>query len=249
MNVLLAIPARYASSRFEGKPLVDINGKTMIQRVVEQCLKVQHLTGDSIDVIVATDDSRIYDHVKEFGDVMMTSPSHESGTDRVAEVAARAIKVYDVVINVQGDEPLIHPEQIVQLIACFKEPGTKIATLIKPVIYPGDLESPNTVKCVVNHQFKAIYFSRHVIPFYRNNKDMEGKEFYKHIGMYGFTQGILKELTQLPQSILEKAECLEQLRWIENGYEIQTAITHYENISVDSPEDLLKLKPLQDDPA
>ncbi len=240
MKILLAIPARYKSSRFEGKPLADILGKSMIRRVVEQCEKVQSLTADEIDIMVATEDQRIYDHVKEFGNVLMTSASHESGTDRVAEVAAMSNKLYDVIINVQGDEPLIRPEQILQLIGCFKDPATKIATLIKPEIYRAGLESPNTVKCIIDKSFRAIYFSRHLIPFFRNPAEREGKEFYKHIGIYGFTPKTLMTITKLPQSFLEKAECLEQLRWLENGFNIQTAVTHDENIAVDSPEDLLK---------
>ncbi len=241
MNVLLAIPARYGSSRFEGKPLVDIKGKTMVQRVVEQCLKVQHLTDYSIDVVVATDDERIVNHVKPYCAVVMTSLAHESGTDRIAEVAAKLNKNYDIVVNVQGDEPLIHPEQILQVIRCFTQPGTKIATLIKPMAYSQELASANTIKCVVNNALKALYFSRHLIPFYRSQQETEERTFYKHIGLYGFLPEVLKEVTQLLPSLLEKAECLEQLRWLENGYEIQTALTHFENISVDSPSDLLRV--------
>lgn len=241
MNVLLAIPARYGSSRFEGKPLTDIKGKTMIQRVVEQCLKVQDLTENNIDVVVATDDERIFNHVSPFCKVLMTSGNHESGTDRIAEAAILMNKQYDVVINVQGDEPIIKPEQILQLIHCFNISGTKIATLVKPVSYSVELESPNTVKCIFDHQFNAIYFSRYTIPFYRNPKEMAGKEFYKHIGMYGFTPETLNKLTLLPQSLLEKAECLEQLRWLENGYKIQIALTYFDNIAVDSPEDVQKV--------
>ncbi len=242
MKVLLAIPARYGSSRFEGKPLAMIHGKTMIQRVYEQCCKVQTLTQNSIDVIVATDDERIFNHVKEFGKVQMTSRSHESGTDRVAEAVNASKNTYDVVINVQGDEPLIHPEQILQLINCFKIEGTKIATLIRLAKYSVALESSNTVKCIVNHQLKAIYFSRHTIPFYRDTPPAEDKKFFVHVGMYGFTPDTLQKLTALPVSWLEKAECLEQLRWLEFGFEIQTALTTFENISVDSPEDLLKVQ-------
>lgn len=238
MNVLLAIPARYGSSRFEGKPLTNIHGKTMIQRVVEQCQKVQAITAHQITVVVATDDQRIFEHASNYTRTLMTSSNHESGTDRVAEVVTQLTPTFDVVINVQGDEPLIHPEQIVQLIDCFANPDTQIATLIKPEEYHAGLDSPNAVKCVVNTSFKAIYFSRYLIPFHRNEAVPTGKEFYRHIGMYGFKPEILKALTQLPMSTLEKAECLEQLRWIENGYEIQTALTHFENISVDSPEDL-----------
>ncbi len=238
MNVLLAIPARYGSSRFEGKPLTNIHGKTMIQRVVEQCQKVQAITSHQITVVVATDDQRILEHASNFTLTLMTANNHESGTDRVAEVVTQLTQNFDVVINVQGDEPLIHPEQIVQLIDCFANPDTQIATLIKPEEYHAGLDSPNTVKCVVNTSLKAIYFSRYLIPFHRNESATTRKEFYRHVGMYGFKPNVLKALTQLPMSTLEKAECLEQLRWIENGYEIQTALTHFENISVDSPEDL-----------
>lgn len=242
MKVLLAIPARYGSTRFEGKPLADISGKSMIQRVFEQCLKVQPLTSDDIKVVVATDDFRILEHVNTFGTAIITSSSHESGTDRVAEVAKKVNEVFDVIINVQGDEPLIHPEQILQLIECFKKPETQIATLIKPEVFNSDLLSYNTIKCAVNHQLKAIYFSRLPIPYYRNEIEKEAKIFYRHVGMYGFTPGALAKVTLLPPSYLEKAECLEQLRWLENGFEIQTALTNYDNISVDSPNDLEKVK-------
>jgi 3-deoxy-manno-octulosonate cytidylyltransferase (CMP-KDO synthetase) len=241
MDILLAIPARYGSSRFEGKPLIDFKGKTMIQRVVEQCQKVGDLFEGNITVIVGTDDQRIYNHVKQFGEVMMTSDSHESGTDRVAEVAAKSGKSYDAVINVQGDEPLIFPEQIVQLIDCFMDPGVTIATLIRPVTYTDDLSSPNIVKCIVDHKGEAIYFSRHLIPFYRGVSHPDGLLFNKHIGMYGFRPATLSAVTALPQSFLEKAECLEQLRWIENGYAIQTAVSHYESIAVDSPDDVARV--------
>lgn len=238
MKVLLAIPARYGSTRFEGKPLADICGKTMIQRIVEQCKLVQDLTQDHIDVVVATDDLRIFNHVSIFGKAIMTSSTHQSGTDRIAEVATHMQNAYDVIINVQGDEPLIHPKQILQLIDCFRNTETQIATLIKPESFTSELTSSNAVKCVVDIHLKALYFSRFPIPYYRDEATRAGEVFYRHVGMYGFNAPVLEKLTQLPTSMLEKAESLEQLRWLENGFQIQTALTNYENISVDSPEDL-----------
>jgi len=242
MRVLIAIPARFGSSRFPGKPLADINGKSMILRVVEQCRMVQTSTKHQIDIIVATDDERIYDHIKSYNEVRMTSSSHQSGTDRVAEIVANTSQRYDLVINVQGDEPFIHPGQITQLIECFELEDVQIATLIKPVKFKETLNSPNIVKCVVDNNFKALYFSRFAIPFFREEHERVDKIFYKHVGMYGFIPSVLIELTGLPVSKLEKAERLEQLRWLENGYRIQTAITEFENIAVDSPEDIELIK-------
>jgi len=241
MHILGIIPARYASSRFPGKPLVDIGGKTMIQRVYEQAKKCEHLT----EVIVATDDERIYDHVVNFGGVaIMTGANHQSGTDRCAEVAA-AYPQYQVVINIQGDEPYIDPGQINKLAACFNSPGVQIATLVKRVKDVQELHNPNTPKVIVTKINEAAYFSRSAIPHIRGEEGRNWLEFYpyfKHIGIYGYRSDVLQEITRLPVSSLEKAEALEQLRWIENGYRIKVAETDLETYAVDTPEDLLNLR-------
>jgi len=241
MQILGIIPARYASSRFPGKPLVDIAGKSMIQRVYEQAKKCEHLA----EVIVATDDDRIYDHVLAFGGVaVMTSSAHQSGTDRCAEVAL-AHPQYDVIINVQGDEPYIDPEQISKLASCFNSPDAQIATLIKHIKTPEELYNTNSPKVVVNKLGEAIYFSRSALPHIRGEEPQNWLEFYpyfKHIGIYGYRADILQQITKLPISALEKAESLEQLRWIENGYRIKVAETELETHAIDTPEDLLKLK-------
>ncbi|MGF7082925.1 3-deoxy-manno-octulosonate cytidylyltransferase [Mucilaginibacter sp. UYCu711] len=240
MKILGIIPARYASSRFPGKPLVDIAGKSMIQRVYEQAKKCTDLT----EVIVATDDDRIFDHVTAFGGVaVMTSADHQSGTDRCAEVA-RAHPQYHVVINIQGDEPYIDPEQITKLASCFATPETQIATLVKKVKTDQELHNPNTPKVIVNKLSEAAYFSRSAIPHIRGEEPQNWLEFYtffKHIGIYGYRADVLQEITKLPISALEKAESLEQLRWIENGYRIKVAETELETYAVDTPEDLLNL--------
>jgi 3-deoxy-manno-octulosonate cytidylyltransferase (CMP-KDO synthetase) len=243
MQILGIIPARYASSRFPGKPLVDIAGKSMIQRVYEQAKKCTDLT----EVIVATDDNRIFDHVTAFGGVaVMTSPDHQSGTDRCAEVAL-AHPQYHVVINIQGDEPYIDPEQITKLAGCFATPETQIATLVKQVKTEQELHNPNTPKVIVNKLSEAAYFSRSAIPHIRGEEQANWLEFYpffKHIGIYGYRADVLQEITKLPISALEKAESLEQLRWIENGYRIKVAETELETYAVDTPEDVDKLAPL-----
>ncbi|MCC8426687.1 3-deoxy-manno-octulosonate cytidylyltransferase [Mucilaginibacter sp. UR6-11] len=241
MQILGIIPARYASSRFPGKPLVDIGGKSMIRRVYEQAKKCDHLT----EVIVATDDNRIYDHVIAFGGVaVMTGTNHQSGTDRCAEVAATHPQ-YQVVINIQGDEPYIDPEQITKLATCFNSPGVQIATLVKKVKTEQELYNPNTPKVIVTRQSEAAYFSRSAIPHIRGEEPQNWLEFYsffKHIGIYGYRADVLQEITKLPISALEKAESLEQLRWIENGYRIKVAETELETYAVDTPEDLELLK-------
>jgi len=241
MHILGIIPARYASSRFPGKPLVDIGGKTMIQRVYEQAKKCEHLT----EVIVATDDERIYDHVVNFGGVaIMTGANHQSGTDRCAEVAAAYLQ-YQVVINIQGDEPYIDPGQISKLAVCFNSPDVQIATLVKRVKDVQELHNPNTPKVIVTKLNEAAYFSRSAIPHIRGEEGKNWLEFYpyfKHIGIYGYRSDVLQEITRLPVSSLEKAEALEQLRWIENGYRIKVAETDLETYAVDTPEDLLNLK-------
>lgn len=239
MNILGIIPARYASSRFPGKPLVDIAGKSMIRRVYEQAKKCTQLA----EVIVATDDSRIYDHVIAFGGVaVMTADYHQSGTDRCAEVA-RAHPHYNVIINIQGDEPYIDPEQITKLANCFNAPDVQIATLIKRVKTIEELHNPNSPKVVVNKLDEAVYFSRSALPHIRGEEPQNWLEFYpyfKHIGIYGYRADVLRQITKLPISPLEKAESLEQLRWIENGYHIKVAETELETYAVDMPEDLAK---------
>lgn len=241
MNILGIIPARYASTRFPGKPLVDIAGKSMIQRVYEQAKKCKDLS----EVIVATDDKRIFDHVVGFhGMVVITSADHQSGTDRCAEVALQHPE-YDVIINIQGDEPYIDPAQISTLAACFNSKDTQIATLVKKVQTEQELLNPNSPKVVVNKLSEAVYFSRLPLPYVRGQQQqnwLQHYTYFKHIGIYGYRADILQHITRLPVSPLEKAESLEQLRWIENGYRIKVAETELETYAVDTPEDLLNLK-------
>ena len=250
------IPARYASTRFPGKPLADLGGKPMIQRVYEQAKKVLD------HVLVATDDTRIYDCVRAFGgEVVMTSPNHTCGTDRVYE----AYQIYTselqnrielpnhhdiVVVNIQGDEPFIQPDQIKALMDCFP---TEIATLVHPFTVNDtweDLQNPNYVKVAIAREKKgtnnttigrALYFSRSVIPYLRgveqNEWLLQGKHF-RHIGMYAYRADVLQQITHLPPSSLEKSESLEQLRWLENGFTIRVALTHHASIGIDTPEDL-----------
>jgi len=240
MNIIGIIPARYDSTRFPGKPLVDIKGKTMVQRVYEQVSKVL------AHVCVATDDERIFNHVHQFGgNVVMTNKNHPSGTDRCLEAAIKyqdeTHLQADVIINIQGDEPFINPTQIEQLANLFKFDDTQIATLIKKVDDEEVLTNPNVVKVVKNNYNNALYFSRSCIPYLRNFKPFEWlnhHEFYQHIGMYGYRFKVLSEICKLPKGILETAESLEQLRWLENGYNVKTAITDIESFGIDTPEDL-----------
>ena len=222
MKFIAIIPARYASTRFPGKPLADMGGKPMIQRVYEQVKRAVH------DVWVATDDSRIFDTVQSFGGkAVMTSTEHRSGTDRIQEAYSKIGEDFDVVINVQGDEPFIQPEQIESLKECFDSKDVELATLVKPFKKEDGFDilfNPNSPKVVINKKNEAIYFSRSIVPYIRDSHHTEWLDkhiFYKHIGMYAYRVDVLKEITQLPQSSLEKAESLEQLRWIENGYRIQ----------------------------
>jgi 3-deoxy-manno-octulosonate cytidylyltransferase (CMP-KDO synthetase) len=237
------IPARYASTRFPGKPLVDIAGKTMIQRVYEQALKAKSLS----KVVVATDDERIAGEVKRFGgEFAFTASHHQSGTDRCAEVIEQ-LPGFDIVINIQGDEPFIEPAQIDLLASCFTADQVELATLIKPIQSQESIYNPNSPKVVIDLNGRAMYFSRSPIPFIRNSEPgvwAEKHQFYKHIGIYGYRTAALKAITQLPPSSLEIAESLEQLRWIENGFYIQTKVTDLETIAIDTPEDLLKLNKL-----
>jgi len=240
MKILGVIPSRYASSRFPGKPLAVIDGKSMIRRVYEQASLVSQLH----QVIVATDDQRIYDHVKSWGGgVMMTSEDHKSGTDRCQEVLAAQKDVFDVVVNIQGDEPYIDPSQIENVIKSFENKETQIASLAKKITSKEELFNSNAVKVVIGENGNALYFSRAVIPFLRGVKEddyhLQGS-FFKHIGLYAYRSEVLNEISHLPMSQLEKAESLEQLRWLSAGFQIKMEITTLEGLSVDTPEDLLR---------
>lgn len=245
LSFLGLIPARFGSSRFPGKPLVDIGGKSMIQRVYEQASQV-------VRAVVATDDERIEAEVRRFGgEVVMTSTLHKSGTDRCAEALAKVQEMsgyaFDVVINIQGDEPFIRPEQLRQLMDCFADPSTQIATLVKRMTNPQDVFNPNHVKVVRDSSGRALYFSRSPIPYMRNlpqDQWVEQYPFMKHLGLYAYRAEVLRTLTALPPSPLELAESLEQNRWIENGYVIRIAETNIESVSIDTPEDLEKAKQL-----
>ncbi|MGI4750199.1 MAG: 3-deoxy-manno-octulosonate cytidylyltransferase [Janthinobacterium lividum] len=237
MKILGIIPARHASTRFPGKPLADIAGKSMIRRVYEQASKCELLE----KVIVATDDQLILDHVRGFGGLAeITSTQHQSGTDRCAEISA-ALPEFDVVINIQGDEPFIDPNQITKLAACFTDEKTELATLVKMILLDEELHNSNTPKVVLNNRSEAVYFSRSVIPYIRGQQLqnwLQHHTFYKHIGIYGYRKDVLQAITKLPVSSLEKAESLEQLRWIENGFRIKVAETDLETLAVDTPADL-----------
>ena len=239
MNIIGIIPARYASSRFPAKSLIDIAGKTMIKRVYEQASKSKCLQL----VMVATDHQLIYDHVINFGGkALMTSEMHESGTDRCYEAFTKTNSPFDFVINIQGDEPFIDPKQIDTLASCLDE-NTELATLIQKITNPQHIIDVGEAKVVLNANNEAIYFSRSPIPFIRNidvNDWLKHFQFYRHVGMYAYRKDILKKITNLNPSMLEKAESLEQLRWIENGYKIKTALTDYESPCIDTPEDLEK---------
>lgn len=243
MNTLGIIPARYGSTRFEGKPLALIHGKPMIQCVYERVLHSPLLD----HIVVATDDRRIADTVVRFGgNVCMTGSHHRSGTERCGEVVEKWLhqhsnNIPDVVVNIQGDEPQIHPRQIHKLLECFQNPDTDIATLIKKIETHTELISPNVVKCVSDHKGKALYFSRHTIPFQRN---IENKvPHYKHLGIYAYRTGVLQQLVHLSPCDLEIAESLEQLRWLYHGFSIYTKETSFESVSIDTPEDLKRINP------
>lgn len=242
MKLLGLIPARYGSTRFEGKPLTVIAGKTMIRRVTEQALKAKRLTA----VAVATDDERIANEVRSFGGtVVMTAADHLNGTSRCAEAAEILGGDWDAVINIQGDEPFIHPDQIDLLAALFDDPTTEIGTLVKHLHDPSDLDNPNIIKVVLDRQQCGMYFSRSPIPHLRGiapEERLQRHTFYKHIGIYGYRYTVLRELVKLEPGTLELAESLEQLRWRENGFSIRTALTALETISIDVPEDLEKLR-------
>ena len=239
LKYIAIIPARYASTRFPGKPLAMLGGKPVIQRVWEQVSSVVDAA------VVATDDERIAQAVESFGGrAIMTSPNHKSGTDRCWEAYQKQGEEFDVVINVQGDEPFIAHSQLRAIMACFADENTDIATLVKPFAEEDGLsalENPNSPKVVLDNDSCAVYFSRSVIPYLRGveREDwLKHHTFYKHIGMYAFRRDVLGEVTALPQSTLEKAESLEQLRWLENGYKIGVGISDVETVGIDTPEDL-----------
>ena len=239
MKVLGIIPARYGSSRFPGKPLIDLKGKTMIQRVYEGAKKSNLLS----DIIVATDDQRIVDEVKRFGgNVLLTKDTHPSGTDRCGEIASKFSDI-DVVVNIQGDEPLVDYRQLDALISAFRDENTTIATLgIKDVTLE-DINNTNRIKIVVDHKQNALYFSRSAIPNYANSKGnpLEIYPFYRHIGLYAYRSEILKELVDLKPTQLETIESLEQLRWLYYGYSIRVVETNIETPNIDVPEDVKKV--------
>lgn len=248
MKFIAIIPARYASTRFPGKPLALLGGKPVIQRVYE---KVKEVISD---VYVATDDQRIFDTVESFGGkAVMTSANHKSGTDRIKEALDKVGGGFDVVINIQGDEPFIHKSQIEEVCHCFDDASTQIATLGIPFTEKNGMEAvanPNSPKIVVDNNGFAMYFSRSIIPFVRGVEQKEWMGHYpflKHIGLYAYRSEVLREVTALPQSSLELAESLEQLRWLQNGYKIKVGITTLETVGIDTPEDLAKAEKMLND--
>ena len=244
MNILGLIPARYASTRFPGKPLAMIADKPMIQWVYQRASEVFEHT------YVATDDDRIAKAVESFGGrVVMTSDKHQSGTDRCAEALGKVEELtsikFDVVVNIQGDEPFIQAQQLMNVSGCFTDETVQIATLVKAFSASEDIFNPNSPKVIINTKSEAIYFSRAAIPFVRGKERDDWKfhrKYYKHIGLYAYRTEVLGQITKLPQSSLEIAESLEQLRWIENGYRIKVVETNLETLAVDTPEDLEKVK-------
>jgi 3-deoxy-manno-octulosonate cytidylyltransferase (CMP-KDO synthetase) len=244
MKILGIIPARYDSTRFPGKPLVVIDGKTMIKRVYEQSMACPLLD----KVIIATDDKVIESHVVQFGgNVMMTGKQHKSGTERCSEVADMLEKQgdkFDVIINIQGDEPFIDPAQISQVCECFTNPGVRIATLVKRIKTELEMADPNVVKVVFDKDYRALYFSRSAIPYVRGmDRDSWANttSCFRHIGIYGYTSGVLREIVRLTPSPLEEAESLEQLRWLGHGFTVHVGETEFEGIAIDTPADLLKI--------
>uniref|UniRef100_UPI00404AB5DC 3-deoxy-manno-octulosonate cytidylyltransferase n=1 Tax=Fulvivirga sp. TaxID=1931237 RepID=UPI00404AB5DC len=241
MKILGIIPARYASTRFPAKALADIGGKPMVQRVYEQASKSSLLS----KVVIATDHDAIAEAVEGFnGNYCMTSSDHQSGTDRCQEVVGKETESFDYVINIQGDEPFIDPSQI-DLLAGLLDGKTELGTLVKKIDHIDEVFDSNVVKCVFNAHSEAMYFSRSAIPHLRNQPKEEWlkhHDFFKHIGIYGYRIDVLNSITKLPVSGFEKAESLEQLRWLENGYKIKVAITDIQSYGVDTPADLEKLK-------
>jgi 3-deoxy-manno-octulosonate cytidylyltransferase (CMP-KDO synthetase) len=239
MKIIGIIPARYASTRFPAKALAMIGDKTMIQRVYEQAQKAKSLA----EVLVATDHQLIYEHVRSFGgNVVMTSEQHQSGTDRCQEAYQNSGYSADYVINIQGDEPFIQPQQIDILAQCLAE-NPPLATLVKKITDTETLLNPNTPKVIINQQNEAVYFSRQTIPYLRGiaeNEWLKHHIFFKHIGIYAYRSDVLENITKLSVSSWEKVESLEQLRWLENGYKIKVAVTEYDSHGIDTPEDLQK---------
>ncbi|MEQ9426706.1 MAG: 3-deoxy-manno-octulosonate cytidylyltransferase [Cyclobacteriaceae bacterium] len=239
MRILGIIPSRYASLRFPGKPLIDIAGKSMIRRVYEQASKATCLS----DLVVATDDTRIFDEIKKHGGIaMMTSPNHQNGTERCAEVVELLNEKFNFVINIQGDEPFISPTQI-DLLGKNLSQETKLATLIKKEAEKALFNNPNTIKVTVDKDGRALYFSRAPLPHFKNHNTIQ--KFNKHIGIYAYRVDILNRITKLPPSNLELAESLEQLRWLENGFEIDIFETMEDSHSIDTPDDLQRVMSLQ----
>ena len=241
MKTLGIIPSRFASTRFPGKPLVKIGSKTMIQRVYQQALQAKSLT----QVVIATDDERIHQHVQSFGgQSFMTKNTHQSGTDRCAEVATK-FQDMEAIVNIQGDEPFIHPDQIDRVVRILKQNTTvNIVTLARKITHSEDLFSPNIVKVVFNQSQQALYFSRQPIPFVRTTPPdnwLTVGSFYQHIGLYGYRRPTLLQLTNLPTGKLEELESLEQLRWLENGFDIGVGLTNRLTAGIDTPEDLKRL--------
>lgn len=245
MKVLGIIPSRYGSSRFPGKPLIDLKGKSMIQRVYEQSSKCKLFS----KIIVATDDQRIFEHVQSFGgNVVMTAENHQSGTARCSEVI-KQYQDYDIVVNIQGDEPLIRPEQLGSLIELFQDTTVEIGTIVKKMKDIQEVKNPNRIKVVLDKEGNGVYFSRSPIPHVANISEeswLEHANFYKHIGIYAWRRHVLEKISQLPSTTLERIESLEQLRWIYNGFKIKTVETEVETPNIDAPEDVdavLKLIP------
>lgn len=236
MKFIGIIPARYASTRFPGKPLALLDGKPVIQHVYEKVAAVLEAA------YVATDDERIYDVVKSFGgQVVMTRTDHKSGTDRIEEAIEKIGGEWDVVVNVQGDEPFVAKSQLDTICHCFDDPTTQIATLGKPFESMGAVQNPNSPKIVVDNMGFAMYFSRSVIPYVRGKEKsswLTHYPFLKHLGIYAYRKDVLRQVTQLPQSSLEIAESLEQLRWLQNGFKIKVGTTDVETVGIDTPQDL-----------
>ena len=236
MKFIGIIPARYASTRFPGKPLALLGGKPVIQHVYEKVAAVLEAA------YVATDDERIYDAVKSFGgQVVMTRTDHKSGTDRIEEAIEKIGGEWDVVVNVQGDEPFVAKSQLDTICHCFDDPTTQIATLGKPFESMEAVQNPNSPKIVVDNMGFAMYFSRSVIPYVRGKEEsswLTHYPFLKHLGIYAYRKDVLRQVTQLPQSSLEIAESLEQLRWLQNGFKIKVGTTDVETVGIDTPQDL-----------
>jgi len=241
MKVLIVIPSRYGSTRFEGKPLIDIHGKTLVQRTYLQAMKANL----DAKVVVATDDGKIFTHVQTFGECIMTSAHHISGTDRCFEVADVLQYDFDVLINLQGDEPFILPEQIEALAAAFEDPSVDIATLKKAIKSSDDLFNANMVKVICGADDAAIYFSRQAIPHLRGVEPTDWVQqfsYFRHVGMYAFKRAAIAKLQQLKPSALELAESLEQLRWLENGFKIKVLKTDFVSPAIDTPADLVAVE-------